>query len=178
MTSSLRSIASFRWSRCQWQTTYAAQLDGLQRRLVGCVHPVSPLPGGSAEAYFTRRHPTCSRVVDRRGKWSQRWAHSIIKWDAHIVRAHDQKNWGLPLRNFHGEQWLNRQQFGNSSRQQWGRTRTRSFAGRPATRCHEGLRAAKALLHRLVSCESVLHISHIYMYRVNLFLHAESRSAS
>ena len=39
---------------------------------------------------------------------------------------------------------INQQRFENSSHSHWGRTKTRSFPGRPATRWHEGVQAATA----------------------------------
>ena len=147
MRASLRSIASFRWSRWPWQKKYADRLDSLQRHLVSCIRPVRPLPGERAEAYFKRRHVVSSRVVRQWGPWSQQWAQSCVRWNAHILRANDPSNWGLTLRHFHGDQWISQQRFENSSQSHWGRTRTRSFAGRPATRWHEGVQAARALLH-------------------------------
>ena len=149
MRASLRSIAAFRWSRWPWQKTYAQQLDGLQRHIIGCMRPLSPLPGEDAPTYFKRKHLASTCVADRWGKWSTQWAKSVTTWDAHIGRAHDTKNWTLPLTQFHGEGWLNRQRFENSQRNQWGRTRTRTSAGRPATRWHEGVLAAHNLLQRI-----------------------------
>ena len=147
MNASLRSIACFRWSRWPWQKAYADQLDSLQRHLVNCIRPVRPLPGEAAQAFFVRRHTACSQIAHRWGQWGQQWARSNVSWDAHIVRAHDPNNWGLPLRNYHGERWLNRKRFEHSRQNHWGRTGTRCFAGRPATRWHEGVRAACAVIN-------------------------------
>ena len=65
--------------------------------------------------------------------------------DRHILRAHDPTNWSLPLRQWHGEEWLEQQRFDHSAASHWGRTQTRALPGHPATRWHEGVQAARRI---------------------------------
>ena len=145
MRTCLQPIAGFRWSRWPWQQAYAQRLDALQRHMINCIRPVRPAQGEDIDSYVKRRSATCGRVAHHWGRWSRLWAKDIIKWEEHIFRANDPKNWCLPLRQWHGEAWLRQQRFDNSAASHWGRTRTRAFPGHPATRWHEGVRAAQVI---------------------------------
>ena len=144
MRSSLQSIASFRWSRWPFQKVYAKKLDSLQRHLISCMRPTAPLTNEDASSYFRRRSLASGRVAESWGKWSLHWARDVMKWDAHITRANDKNNWAKPIRDWHAEGWLQAQRFEHSFGGTWGRTRTRSLPGHPATRWSEGVRAARA----------------------------------
>ena len=143
MRTCLQPIAGFRWSRWPWQRTYANCLDSLQRHIIHCIRPLRPAPEEAVAAYVRRRCVICGRIVERWGKWSKLWAQDVHKWDRHILRAHDPKNWSLPLRQWHGEEWLEQQRFDHSAASHWGRTQTRALPGHPATRWHEGVQAAR-----------------------------------
>ena len=143
MRTSLQPVAGFRWSRWPWQHAYAQRLDAVQRHMIGCIRPVKPARGEDMASYVKRRSVACGRLAIEWGRWSRLWAKDNVAWEAHILRAHDPKNWCLPLRQWHGEDWLQQQRFDNSFASHWGRTRTRSHPGHPATRWHEGIRSAK-----------------------------------
>ena len=144
MTASLKSVAGFRCSRWPWQSAYADRLDSLQRHIIGCMRPLGMGEDEEFAAYARRRHVHCEQIASSWGKWSKSWALDVMKWNDHISRANDKAHWGKPLREWHGAQWLQDQRFANNRGNSWSRTGTRASAGRPATRWHEGIAAAKA----------------------------------
>ena len=131
---------------CRLSVECAKRLDSLQRHLISYMRPVRPKSGETVTAFVRRRRQTCGRVASTWGTWSKHWAYDVIQWNEHISRAHDPHNWCFPLREWHGQTWLQAHRFENSAGSRWGRTRTRASPGHPAIRWEEGVRAAHSVI--------------------------------
>ena len=146
MSTSLKTIAGFRWSRWPWQRSYADRLDRLQRVLLNRMRPIIANPGESFEGFRRRRTAICSQRARECGCWSELWRQDVINWDAHIDRARDPGRCTKLVRDWHGHGRLNERRFEHHYGDHWNKTGTRAVQGHPATRWSEGVLQARANL--------------------------------
>ena len=144
LTSCVRTIASSRWSRWPYTKSYAAKLDALQRKFLTALMQIKKRPDEPYDAFVQRRHITGGHLASGCGRWSRAWASSVISWNAHVQRAHDNKAWSHAFLGFQPEAWLSLQRilfssFGES------RTRTRAYVGHVQQRWDAGVELAKSI---------------------------------
>ena len=141
LSSCVRTIAHFRWSRWPFTKTYAAKLDGLQRKFLTALMQIRPNVGEPYDAFVQRRHITGGHLASACGRWSRAWAHSVITWDAHVRRAHDSGAWSHALLDCQPETWLDLQRWWHSALGE-SRTRTRAYRGHVHQRWSAGVNLA------------------------------------
>ena len=146
LNGSLKSVMGFKWSRWPFQKSYAQRVDRLQRTLIGCIRPVRPFAGESADAYFLRRGRVCGRIASEAGTWSACWARHVVTWDDHVTRNRDTGAWSKGIRDFHDASWLQRRRAELGSAHSWNRTGTRAQRGHPSTRWRDGVAQARLFL--------------------------------
>ena len=88
-----RPALAFRCSRWPPQKTQTVAVDRLQTKLIAAFLRIQRLPGEDVADYVRRRNRSAARVAGRSGRWSLFWAQRITRWDEHIRRAHDPKQW-------------------------------------------------------------------------------------
>ena len=140
----IRPIASFRWSRWPFQTTYANKLDGLQVNMAARLFDIKPRTQEDLLSFYERRGQHSRQMIDAWGRWSLQWRNHVKSWNDHVMRAHDTGAWSHKLLDWHGEAWLQERRVEASHGGMMSRTGTRAQAGRPATRWFEGLVSARA----------------------------------
>ena len=144
LNSCVRTIASFRWSRWPYTKTYAAKLDALQRGFLTALLQIKRKPDEPLDAFVQRRHITGGHLATSCGRWSLDWARSVVSWDGHVRRAHDNGTWSHGFLEWRSEAWLSAQRslfssFGES------RTRTRRYHGRVQQRWQTGVNLANGV---------------------------------
>jgi hypothetical protein len=142
VTSCVRTIASFRWSRWPFAKSYAIKLDSLQRKFLTSVMQVKPNSGEPYDAFVQRRHIIGGHLASACGRWSHAWARSVISWDAHVQRAHDDGAWSHVLRDWRSGQWLILRRLLHSALGE-SRTRSRTNRGRVQQRWSAGVQLAE-----------------------------------
>ena len=137
---------SWRASWWQFNNTLADRVDKVQRKIYGCMIRLPPNPGESISAYHLRRGRACSRLAASEGKWSMIVADRITTWSKHIKRNH-LNTWPGHLYAHMNGLWFQAKRITMGSLSAYGgRTGTRSTAGGPRTRYHEGVGAAEIFL--------------------------------
>ena len=127
-------ILDFRCSRWPPQATVAAELDALQKKMVGTLLRLTLLPGENAKQFVRRRGRAARSLCVASGWWSHKWFQRVLRWDAHIRRGHNASAWSTHLVDFRGEAFLAERRAFNR-----GRTATRSSSGFPSRRWHDGV---------------------------------------
>ena len=138
LRSSVQSVASFRWARWPFQVSYADRLDRVQRDMLAAAFDVRPLPEEPLDAFVQRRRIRTGHLASQCGRWSQAWARSVISWDDHLARRHDEESWSPSLLNWHDTSWLSLRRLLHSSGLE-SRTRTRAYRGKVHRRWQESL---------------------------------------
>ena len=77
LNSCVRSVASFRWSRWPFQSSYADRLNGVHSQMVSQLFPVEKLSHEDALSFFLRRARVCRNIAAASGRWSERWQASL-----------------------------------------------------------------------------------------------------
>ena len=149
VNSCVRAIASFRWSRWPFSKTYAMALDALQRKFLTSLMQVRKNDGEPYDAFIQRRHLIGGHLATACGRWSHAWARSVVSWDAHVRRAHDDAAWSHLLLEWHSEPWLMMQRWLHSAPGQ-SRTKTRAYHGRVQQRWVAGVALAEATVEGAV----------------------------
>ena len=125
------------------------EVDQLQRKMMAIIHRTPMLPGEAPAEYVRRRHILSAKRCKESGLWSVRHCTRVIAWRDHITRPANRHSWAALLLEFRGLQWLAERRSAFSSGLLGilaGRTGTRVAAGNVATRWHDGVRFAEALL--------------------------------
>ena len=138
LSSSIKPVASFRWSRWPFQASYAKRLDYVQTSMIGRLENIRPRLGEEPSCFFRRRAQRCNQLANISGKWSCSWRRHVCTWRAHLERGHDQHAWAHKFFNHQAEEWLSTDSCSSS------RLRTRVCPGRPSTRWFEGVHSAGA----------------------------------
>ena len=138
----LQPVLSYVGSRWPPQPTIATELDRIQSKMVASMLRIKRQDGEGAADYCRRRNRDAAFKCRQLGRWSSHWFERVLKWDAHLERAHCHQSWAVLLRSFHDEIWLETHRFETNSHG----TATRTSRGRPLTRWHEGVSFAKGHL--------------------------------
>ena len=142
LRTSVQSVARFRWARWPFQVSFAKRLDRVQRSMLASVFDIKPLPEEPWDAFVQRRHTHTGRLASQCGRWSQAWAASVIAWDDHLARRHDENAWSPLLLDWHDSSWLSLRRLFHSSGLE-SRTRTRAYRGKVQRRWQESVRDAR-----------------------------------
>ena len=135
---SISSIPSFRWSRWPYQCKYAQKLERIQRQMIAILMHIKPAPGESCDTFSRRRRTQTSRIANKAGVWSKRWARSVCSWKDHVSREHDCDTWSARILEFHDRAWLDDIRKLASCVNE-SRTNTRSTMRKVQRRWEEGL---------------------------------------
>ena len=138
LKSCVQAVASFRWSRWPYQSSYASRLDGVQTSMISQLFPFQKRSHEDALGFFLRRARLSGRIAAKTGRWSTAWRKHTLTWHEHVKRAHDVNAWSHKIYSWKAKAWLQEQRFKNAQGGVSGRTRTRGQKGRPASRWFEG----------------------------------------
>ena len=100
------------------------------------------VPGEPFDAFVQRRHMVGGRLATACGRWSHAWARSVVSWDEHVRRAHDNDAWSHLLVDWQSEEWLVLQRLMHSAFGE-SRTRSRSYHGHVQQRWSAGVHLAR-----------------------------------
>ena len=80
-------IADMHFVHWPFTITRAEKLDKIQRQMFATVERLKPNLGDTPEAYGRRRRKRAATLQEKMGKWSDRWAKRVVRWDQHLKRA-------------------------------------------------------------------------------------------
>ena len=106
LESCVRSSGSYHWSRWPFQPTYAKRIDSLQTHMIAVLENHQPRDHEDTDDFFRRRSLSAGRVAARVGRWSHRWANSIVSWSQHLIRQHDLHAFSSRIYKYRGSAWL------------------------------------------------------------------------
>ena len=130
------SVADQHMVRWPFTVERAKAVDRMQRKmLLGCIN-VERQAGEDTRELWTRRKTIVRNLQQELGKWSNRWAKQVLKWDAHLKRDPN-GSWPSQLLNIRDPETLQRRRW------VWHRPRTRRFSGFTSARWCESLSTAQ-----------------------------------
>ena len=132
-------IFRYRWTRWPYQVTMAAQLDALQRRMIGIVLSLRKLTDETPECFVRRRGRASAHVQRTTGQWSKKWA-AVVSWHEHVHRPRNNKAWIAGILHIRTPQEL------AFRRASTGRPQCRSLPGFIRHRWFESVEAARSHL--------------------------------
>ena len=133
-----KPVLSFRVTRWPFLVTRARQLDTIQRKMLGILLDLHPGPDQSAVDFIRHRAREAGRLQRQCGSWSKLWAASVMSWNDHLQREHNNATWPAQLSRLRTPQELQvrRLQLG-------GRPQTRAQSGWIKIRWFESIQAAQ-----------------------------------
>ena len=141
-----------RCSRWPPQRTIAAELDGIQRKMVATAMRIPKYPGEELPNYVRRRGRAAARQCKLAGTWSQRWFKRVIDWHSHLERPRNSNTWPAKTLHHRGREWLMRRRASllpdncSSRSSMAGRTDTRAFPGCVHMRWDDGVEFGRSQL--------------------------------
>jgi len=145
LATNILAVATSRWARWPYQKTAGAALDRIQRKMLAHLLQIKPAAGEPYDAFCQRRRIICGKKATSLGKWSTKWASSVVAWAAHVERQHDRKAWSHVLLGWHDSIWLAWRRFFESAPGE-SRTNTRCVRGPPQRRWQDGLEEARRMI--------------------------------
>ena len=151
LTRAVQPQFAYRSSRWPPQRQIAAEVDGLQQKMVASMLRLPRLEGEEPEHYVKRRGRLARGHCQQQRHWSAHWFARAITWDDHLERPRNVNTWSAALREFRGKDWLMQQRAAfapnaDVSSLQAGRTGTRAIHGKVQMRWHDGVDYAKSRL--------------------------------
>ena len=95
------SICACRWCTWPFSPALAKRLDQTQVHMVCILLDYKMKPGVSIEMHYRNRSILAGRTISSLGRWSEKWAQSVLFWHNHCLRGHDAHMWHAAILSYH-----------------------------------------------------------------------------
>ena len=138
------SIAACLWVTWPFSVCLSGRIDKTQVHMIEQLIDYNMKQGTSIETFYRTRAMVAGRTAKSHGRWSVRWANSVLRWHDHCTRENDTCMWHSRILQHNNPAWLEAKRI-EHGRGIISRTKTRLLAGKVSVRWCECLEVALAV---------------------------------